>query len=91
MDNVPVVQPEIFPYDLVWYANEQDMEFLNKLEEAYEIKVETKPCIRVVSGDYGEHMGIPESVYEDWTGKKLIYEIRKFTLFISVIERPWER
>ncbi|MDY2612533.1 MAG: FtsX-like permease family protein [Lachnospiraceae bacterium] len=80
MDNVPVVQPEIFPYDLVWYANEQDMEFLNKLEEAYEIKVETKPCIRVVSGDYGEHMGIPESVYEDWTGKKI--DIRDKEIYV---------
>lgn len=71
MDNVPVVQSEIFPYDMVWYANEEDMAFLNKLKETYEIKIDTKPCVRVVSGDYGEHMGISKSVYEGWTGEKI--------------------
>lgn len=74
MDSVPIVQSELFPYDVVWYANEEDTIFLNELEENYGVKIHTKPCVRVVSGDYGEHMGISKSIYERWTGEKLDIE-----------------
>lgn len=71
MDNVPIVQSEIFPYDIVWCANEDDKMFLNKLKKDFGVKLDTKPCVRVVSGDYGEHIGVSKSVYEGWTGEKI--------------------
>lgn len=69
--HLPVAQEENYPYDLVWGANEEDMDFLEGLEEKYQVQFRTVPSIRVSAGDAGEHMGISASVYEELTGEKI--------------------
>lgn len=71
LDSLPLQREENYPYDLVWMANQEDEEYIDGLEERYGVVVKEQPCIRVASGDSAEHMGIPESVYEEWTGKKI--------------------
>ena len=70
MDALPVVQPEKYPYDLVWYADQADNDFLDTLREKYGAVIQTKPCIRVCTADFGEHTGISLSTYEEWTKEK---------------------
>lgn len=72
LDNLPIAQPENYPYDLVWQANEGDEEFLDSLEERYGVQIQTRPSIRVTTADFGEHTGVSASEYEAWTGKKVI-------------------
>lgn len=71
IDNLPVAQKENYPHDLVWMANSGDEPFLESLKEKYHVQVETRPCIRVATADYGEHTGISASEYEKWTGKSV--------------------
>lgn len=71
LDNVPVTQPESYPYDLVWHGNLEDEAFLKVLKDTYGIRYQTIPEIRITSGDHGEHMGISVSEYENWTGNKI--------------------
>lgn len=71
INNLPVTQPENYPYDLVWHGNQGDEAFLKELQETYGIEYRMVPCIRVTTGDYGEHMGISVSEYERLTGKKI--------------------
>lgn len=73
-DDLPFAQPENYPYDLVWMANSGDGAFLESLTEKYNVKVETRPCIRVATADFGEHIGISASEYEKWTGKRVELE-----------------
>lgn len=70
-DNLPVNQTENFPYDLVWFANDGDQEFLDDLQDEYGIEYSTIPCIRVTTGDHGEHMGISAAEYHKWTGNHI--------------------
>ncbi len=71
ISHLPVVQEENYPYDLVWGANKEDMDFLEGLKEKYQVQFQTIPSIRVSSGDAGEHTGISASVYETLTGEKI--------------------
>lgn len=71
VDNVPVTQPESYPYDLVWHGNQGDEAFLKELKDTYGIQYQTIPETRITSGDHGEHMGISASAYENWTGNKV--------------------
>lgn len=73
-DNLPVTQPENYPHDLVWMANSGDEPFLESLKEKYHVQVETRPCIRVATADFGEHTGISVSEYETWTGNRVKLE-----------------
>lgn len=68
VDNLPITQPENYPFDMVWFANQGDEKFLEDLEKRYQIQYQMIPCIRVSSGDHGEHMGISQSEYKKWTG-----------------------
>lgn len=70
-DSLPLVQPENYPNDLVWQANEGDEEFLESLKERYGVKVETRKSFRVATADFGEHTGISVSEYEAWTKEHL--------------------
>ncbi len=78
LNNLPVVQPDNYPYDLVWHANQGDEEFLEELRQMYRIKYQTVPCVRITSGDYGEHMGISASEYERLAGKKIKLSDKEF-------------
>lgn len=71
LDNIPVVQKENYPYDLVWSANRRDLKFLNSLKEKYNVEIQCIPSMRVTSADYGEHTGISEATYTKLTNKKL--------------------
>lgn len=71
LDSLPLQREENYPYDLVWMANQGDEEFIHGLEEKYGAEVKEQPCIRVSTGDMGEHMGISASAYEAWTGEKI--------------------
>ena len=57
-DNIPVNEPQNYPYDVVWMASDKDIAFIDELKQKYEIKVKKQPCIRVTTTDQGEHMGI---------------------------------
>lgn len=71
VDNIPVTQSENYLYDLVWHGNEGDEDFLNELKETYGICYQTIPCIRVTTGDHGEHMGISAAEYKKLAGKQI--------------------
>lgn len=71
LDDLPVTQKENYPHDLVWMANSGDEAFLESLKEKYHVQAETRPCIRVATADFGEHVGVSASEYEKWTGKKV--------------------
>lgn len=77
LDNVPVTAPEDFPYDLVWMANEEDQDFLDRLERDYGVEIKKQPCIRVSTGDFAEQTAISASVYEAWTGRPLTLKDRE--------------
>ena len=70
-DSLPVTQPENYPHDLVWQANEGDEEFLRSLQDRYGVQAETKRSLRVATADFGEHTGISASEYEAWTGEQI--------------------
>ena len=70
-DNIPVNEPQNYPYDVVWMASDKDIAFIDELKQKYEIKVKKQPCIRVTTTDQGEHMGISASAYEKWTKESL--------------------
>lgn len=71
VDNLPVVEKGNYPYDVVWGANEEDIEFLKELREQYGVEFKCIPSIRITSGDYGEHIGISASEYKKITGHKI--------------------
>jgi len=71
LDHYPAVTEENYPYDIVWMANQEDISFLRDLIEEYDITIQTKECIRVTTPDFGEHMGISVSEYNQWTNKNL--------------------
>ena len=71
LDNLPITEPKNYPYDLVWMANTDDEEFLNHLTDDEGVQLRKVPCARVTTTDIAEHMGIPASTYEKWTGKSL--------------------
>lgn len=71
INNLPVIQPENYPYDLVWHGNQGDEVFLKELQKTYGIEYQTISCIRVATGDCGEHTGISASEYEKLTGEKI--------------------
>ena len=70
-DNLPLEMTDNYPYDIVWMADQKDEEFIKTLEKEYGAEVRTQSCIRVTSGDMGEHIGISASFYEQWTGEHL--------------------
>lgn len=59
-----------YHYDAVWFAQEKDQEFTDKIVEKYRGEVKTFPMIRMTTLYSAEHIGIPASVYEELTGKK---------------------
>ena len=68
VDNLPVRQPENYPYDIVWGANTKDKAFIEKLKEKYNVQTEFIPSIRVTSGNCAEHTGISATEYKRLTG-----------------------
>ena len=64
VDNLPVRQPENYPYDIVWGANTKDKAFIEKLKEKYNVQTEFIPSIRVTSGNCAEHTGISATEYK---------------------------
>lgn len=38
-DNIPVNEPQNYPYDVVWMASDKDIAFIDELKQKYEIKV----------------------------------------------------
>lgn len=71
VDNLPVRQPENYPYDIVWGANIKDKAFIEKLKEKYNVQTEFIPSIRVTSGNCAEHTGISATEYKRLTGKQV--------------------
>ena len=80
LDHYPPVTEENYPYDIVWMADQKDISFIENLEKEYSCEIETKECIRVTTPDFGEHMGIPVSEYNQWANQKL--ELEKEEVFI---------
>lgn len=70
-DHAPVLSEDAYPYDIVWMADAEDETFIDGLKTAYGIAAKTQPCVRVTTPDFGEHMGISASGYEDWTKEKV--------------------
>lgn len=70
-DHVPVLPESSYPYDIVWMGDSEDEEFISGLAGRYGVKIRRQPCIRVTTPDFGEHMGISASAYEDWTKEKV--------------------
>ena len=71
LDSIPFEEEEHYPYDVVWLANQEDADFLGQIKEKYGAEISSYPCIRVTTADEAEHTGIPESVYEELTGKEI--------------------
>ena len=71
LDSIPFEEKEHYPYDVVWFANQEDEDFLAQIKEKYNAKVDSYPCIRVTAADEAEHTGISESVYEELTGEEI--------------------
>ena len=42
-DNIPVNEPQNYPYDVVWMASDKDIAFIDELKQKYEIKVKKQP------------------------------------------------
>jgi len=80
VDNIPFKIDEYYPYDIVWMANDDDREFIVRLEQKHNVQIDTKACIRITTGDIAEQIGISSSVYEQWTGEKL--DIQDKEIFI---------
>ncbi len=89
MDYYPVRPEGEYKYDLVWMANRDDIEFLQKLENTYDVEIETQEFIRVTSADMGEHMGISESQYKKWSGESI--ELEDDELYVVYQRRREER
>jgi len=70
-DYFPAMTGENYPYDIVWMADWEDESFIKKLEENYECEIQARECIRVSTPDYGEHMAISASEYQQWTKQNL--------------------
>lgn len=70
-DNLPTVSKTDYPHAFVWMANDSDTQFLQKIRADYGIRIQTVPCVRVTTPDFGEHMGIGESEYQAWTKKPI--------------------
>ena len=89
MDNLPITEPKNNPYDLVWMANNDDEEFLNHLTDDEGVELRKVPCARVTTTDIAEHMGIPASTYEKWTGKSL--DLKDNEIFVVYQRERFER
>ena len=88
-DNIPVNEPQNYPYDVVWMASDKDIAFIDELKQKYEIKVKKQPCIRVTTTDQGEHMGISASAYEKWTKESL--DLKDNEIFVVYQRERFER
>jgi hypothetical protein len=89
LDNLPITEPKNYPYDLVWMANKDDEEFLNHLTDDEGVELRKVPCARVTTTDIAEHMGIPASTYEKWTGKSL--DLKDNEIFVVYQRERFER
>ena len=89
LDNLPITEPKNYPYDLVWMANTDDEEFLNHLTDDEGVQLRKVPCARVTTTDIAEHMGIPASTYEKWTGKSL--DLKDNEIFVVYQRERFER
>ena len=89
LDNLPITEPKNYPYDLVWMANTDDEEFLNHLTDDEGVELRKVPCARVTTTDIAEHMGIPASTYEKWTGKSL--DLKDNEIFVVYQRERFER
>lgn len=71
-------EEELFPYDYMCIADEDDQEFFQKLEEKYAVHIKSYPMVRVTSSDgtsgmettgehsvQGQHIGISETTYQE--------------------------
>lgn len=67
---LPLNSSEVYPYDAICFASEENREQEEKITEKYEGTVKTIPMIRVASyWAQGAEIGISESEYEKLTGK----------------------
>lgn len=89
LDNLPITEPKNYPFDLVWMANTDDEEFLNHLTDDEGVELRKVPCARVTTTDIAEHMGIPASTYEKWTGKSL--DLKDNEIFVVYQRERFER
>ena len=73
---------ELYPYDYVCIADENDKKFFGELEEKYSVKITSYPMVRVASSDgtsgvespvtispQGQHIGISETTYNKLRGE----------------------
>lgn len=71
-------QEELFPYDYMCIADEDDQEFFQSLEKKYAVHIKSYPMVRVTSSDgtsgmettgehsvQGQHIGISETTYQE--------------------------
>ena len=70
LDSTPLDTSEHYPYDIVWTAHKEDTPFLDELEEKYGAEITQQPSIRVSTPDFGVHMGISASAFQELTGEK---------------------
>lgn len=85
---------KLYPYDMVCISDETDIEFFNKIEEEYKLKIESYPMVRVSNYDstealesaeqktvQGQHIGVSESTYHDLKRKvNQLYSVKELNL-----------
>lgn len=89
MDQFPINTDEKYPYDLVWMASLEDMNFVEELTKEYGVEARTQECIRVTTPDFGEHMGISESAYEGWSGGGAGLEGKEIMIIYQRERKDW--
>lgn len=78
---------EKYPYDLVWMANREDSDFLEKVSKSYNIDYEAAPFIRITTGEYAENLGMSESEYNRWSGENLNIKSKTINIVYQCEER----
>lgn len=88
-------EEELYPYDLVCIAYEEDEDFFRELQEKYEVELWQYPMVRVSSSDateqvekgfiypQGQHIGISETTYHELK-KQLTDDYQKVDMKLDV-------
>lgn len=80
-------EDEKYPYDLVWMANKEDDDFLEKVSKSYSIDYKTVPFIRITTGEYAQNLGMSESEYNRWSGEDLDVKSKEINIVYQCEEK----
>ena len=70
-DAIPIKGEEHYKYDIVWMTDRGSQDFIEGLENEYDIDIKTQPCIYLTTPDTYEHVGISQTDYENLTGDSI--------------------